>query len=155
MRSTAGRKAVVAGTRAKARGVGRGRAEHPLPCPKPSDPTSKERGGEVGQKRDTGDAATGCGARVAPGREWWGRQEGKESHLSHPTPTLHTDPTFSRGPSTPTTGKATGPHTRPGCTAFQTSFPPYLPIQCRMVGAEAHKPEWGGVGFCGEGVHEP
>ena len=104
MRSTAGRKAVVAGTRAKARGVGRGRAEHPLPCPKPSDPTSKERGGEVGQKRDTGDAATGCGARVAPGREWWGRQEGKESRLSHPTPTLHTDPTFSRGPSTPTTG---------------------------------------------------
>ena len=36
---------------AKARGVRWGRAEHPLPRPKPSDPTSKERGSEVGQKR--------------------------------------------------------------------------------------------------------
>ena len=53
-----------------------GRAEHPLPRPKPSDPTSKERGGEVGQKRDTGDDATRRGARVVPRREWKGGREG-------------------------------------------------------------------------------
>ena len=120
--------------------MGWGRAEHPLPRPGPSDPTSKERGREVGRKRDTGDDATGRGARVASGRGWRrGGVGGKaeESRLSHPTPTLHAAPTFSRGPSSPTTGKATGPTARRGRAVFQASFPPYLPIARRTVGGEA------------------
>ena len=84
--------------------MGWGRAEHPLPRPEPSDPTSKERGGEVGRKRDTGDDATGRGARVVPGRGWRrGGAGGKaeESRLSHPTPTLHAAPHLLARPLIP------------------------------------------------------
>ena len=69
MRSAAERKAIVAGARGKGAWGGVGWA-------RTSGPTSKERGGEVGRKRDIGDDATGRGARVVPGREWRGGREG-------------------------------------------------------------------------------
>ena len=107
-----------------------------FPRPEPSDPTSKERGGEVERKRDTGDDTTGRGARVAPGRGWRrGGAGGKaeESRLSHPTPTLLAAP-HPLPPERPL-----GPTARPGRAAFQTSFPPYLPIPRRTLGGEAHE----------------
>ena len=135
---------------AKARGVRWGRAEHPLPRPKPSDPTSKERGGEVGQKRDTGDDATRRGARVVPRREWKGGREGGIEPPFPPDPySAHCPPPSCVAPQPLPPERPLGPTTHPGRTTFQTSFPPYLPIRRHTIGGEAHEPGWGGVGFWG------
>lgn len=106
--------------------MGWGRAEHPLPRPEPSDPTSKERGGEVGRKRDTGDDATGRGARVVPGRGWRrGGAGGKaeESRLSHPTPTLHAAPHLLARPLIPYHRKGHWADRPPGARRLPGVFP--------------------------------
>ena len=103
-----------------------GVAEHPQPRPEPSDLTSKERGREVQQKRDTREGASGRGL-------WWhlagdgGAEEqvGRWRRAAFPTrpPLCTPPPTFSRGPSSPTTGKATGPNRPPRARHLPNVFP--------------------------------
>ena len=119
--------------RAKARGVGSGRAKHPLPPPATLGPNLEGmwRGGRAEE-----------GHRIrrhpewGPGRGWRRGEAGgkvERSRLSHPTPLCTPPLTFSHGSSSPTSGKATGPTARPGCAAFQRSFSPFLPIPRRKA----------------------
>ena len=136
MWSAARGKAVVAGTTGKGAGVGWGRAEHPQPRPEPSDLTSKERGREVQQKRDTGEDATGRGATVAPSRGWRCR-----GCLSHPTPTLHAAPHLLARPLIPyhRKGHWAQPPAQGVPPSKRLSLPTFL-SRADTVGGEAQEP---------------
>lgn len=148
-------KAARAAPWAAARGVGWGRAEHPLP-PRTLGPSLEGTWRDAGRKRGTGEDATGRGQGWRPAGDGGAEgRAGRRRRAAFPPTPLCTPPLTSRGPSSPTTGQALGPTACPGHAAFQTSFPPYLPIPRRAVGGEARELGGAGRGAAGRSWNRP
>ncbi|XP_045021098.1 basic salivary proline-rich protein 2-like [Bubalus bubalis] len=133
-----GGKAVVAGATGEGVWGGVGARGAPLPPKPPAQPRGTWRGSRAGRgtpettppSAGQGGGAPPAGDGGAEGPAGRGEQDGREPPFPPDLRLSTPPPTFSRGSSSWNTREATGPD-RPGRGAFQTSFPPSVPVPRR------------------------